>query len=71
MKPISVRYSRSAAAAKSVVEIPLVHWVAGAVFLIPLALGTLGVLHPLDPSILLVLILRGIRRTLDGGHVLE
>jgi hypothetical protein len=66
MKPISVRYSRSAAAAKSVVEIPLVHWVAGAVFLIPLALGTLGVLHPPDPSVLLEFIQGSVSYRLIG-----
>jgi hypothetical protein len=56
---------------KSVVEVPLVHWVAGAVFRVPPALGTLGVLQPSDPSMLPVLIQGDIRRTLVNRHVRE
>jgi hypothetical protein len=34
-------------------------------------LGALGVLQPPNPSVLLVLILGGVRRTLVGRHVRE
>jgi hypothetical protein len=37
---------------KSVDEIPLVHWIASAIFRVSPALGALGFLHLSDPSVL-------------------
>jgi hypothetical protein len=54
---------------KSIVELPLVHWVASVVFRVPPALGALGILQPLDPSMLLIFILGGVRRTLISRHI--
>jgi hypothetical protein len=63
MAPISVRYSRSATAAKAIVQIP---WVAGAILRIAPALGTLGIFHPSDPSVLLIFILESVSCGLVG-----
>jgi hypothetical protein len=56
---------------KSVVEVPLVYWIASTIFHVPPALGTLGILHPPDPSVLLVLVLGGICRGLIGRDIRE
>jgi hypothetical protein len=56
---------------KSVIEVPFVHWITSTIFHVPLALGALGVLHPPDPSVLLVLVLRGISCGLVGRDVRE
>jgi hypothetical protein len=71
MVPIGVRYSRSTIAAKVFVEVPLVHWVTSMIFHVSPALGALGVLHPPDPSVLLVLILGAVVYGLVGGVVRE
>jgi hypothetical protein len=42
---------------KSIVEIPLVHRVAGANLRIPPVLGALGILYPPNPLVLLIFIL--------------
>jgi hypothetical protein len=48
-----------------------VYWIASEIFRVPPAQGTLSVLQLPDPSVLLVLILGGIRRRLIGRHVHE
>jgi hypothetical protein len=50
---------------------PLVHWIASAIFRVPPALGALGIFHPPDPSVLLVLVLGGVCHGLIGRHVRE
>jgi hypothetical protein len=41
------------------------------IFHVPPALGALGVLHPSDPSVLLVLVLQGVNCGLVGRDVRE
>jgi hypothetical protein len=56
---------------KSVVYIPLVHWVTGSILRIAMALGALGVVRPPDPSVLLVFVLGSISCGLNGRDIRE